>query len=79
MGFQDFYGNSEAVALVRGMLALAQLNSTRNPDAVAILQTLQIQAQGNTLKLSLTVPEDQLERLIRFGRPAGVRKVAAQR
>jgi hypothetical protein len=44
---------------------------------MAVLRSLMIQAQANTLKVSLTMPEDLLERLIQLSHgPARVKKVA---
>lgn len=54
------------VDVVRLLVSLVQLNR-QNPQAGAaasVLDTLKVQADANTVKLSLAIPEAQLEQLI---------------
>ena len=47
-------------------MAQMQVNN-QNPQAGAILNSLQVSAQGTTLNASLSVPEDQLQQIIKSG------------
>ncbi len=52
--------------VARFLASMAQLNMPEKDAAKfgLVLQSLDVQAQANTVKLSLTIPEDQLEKVI---------------
>lgn len=65
--------------VIRGLVALAQLNPNKlDVNALALLQTLVVTTERNTVKISLSIPEEQLERLLNTtGGHSRVRKVKA--
>ena len=54
-------------------VSMAQLQAAKYPDAAALAQSLVVTTQGSTVKISLSVPEDQLQQLVKP--KAAVRKV----
>jgi hypothetical protein len=69
----------DASALADVVRLLAQIGLMRNkdPEAAAILQTLNVTAKERTVSLSVSIPEGQMERIFRpHRRPARVRPAA---
>lgn len=66
--------------VVRFLVSLAQLNAPKGPGAevVAWLQRLSIATQSNTVKLSLSIPEAELEKLILSAKGRSARRTAAR-
>lgn len=61
----DTAQNATALAGVIQFLAnMAQLNSAQNPQAAAALQALSATANGTTVAVSLSLPEDQFQQLL---------------
>jgi hypothetical protein len=62
----DTAQNATALAGVLQLLAnLAQAQAAQNPGAAALLKSLTVTAQGNTLKIAMSLPEDQLQQLVK--------------
>jgi hypothetical protein len=53
--------------VVKLLINLAQMNAGQNQQAAALAQAVQVSASGNTLNVSLSLPEDQFQQLARFG------------
>lgn len=57
--------DAQNLAIVVRMLAsLAQANSQANPDLTSLLGAMMVTTDATSVKLSLTVPEDQFERIV---------------
>jgi hypothetical protein len=75
--------DKDATALadvVRFFIGLAQMSAQKDPKAaasMAFLQRLQLTTQGNVARLSLTVPEADLENFIRQAQAAAKQQAAA--
>ncbi len=61
------------------LASLAQMQATNDPAAMALLQSLKISTSGNVLNVSISLPEDQLQQIVkpkanmrRAARPARV-------
>jgi hypothetical protein len=62
----DTAENATAMAGVLQLLAnLAQAQAAQNPGAAALLKSLTVTAQGNTLKIAMSLPQDQLQQVIK--------------
>jgi hypothetical protein len=68
---------SALAGLLQLAVNLAQAQSNQNPQGGLLLKSLTATAQGNTVNVSLSVPQDQIQQLIkpgtnllRQGRPA---------
>lgn len=62
----DTAENATAMAGVLQLLAnLAQAQAAQNPGAAALLKSLMVTAQGNTLKIAMSLPQDQLQQVIK--------------
>ncbi len=53
--------------VVKLLINLAQMNAGQNQQAAALAQAVQVSASGNTLTVSLSLPEDQFQQLAKFG------------
>jgi hypothetical protein len=71
----------DASALADVVRLIAQLALVRNndPEAAAILKALSVSATANTVNLSLTLPEAQLERIFRPHQRSGKVRPASHR
>jgi hypothetical protein len=54
-------------------VSMAQLQASQHPEAAALAQSLVVSAQGSTVKITLSLPEDQIQQLVKP--KAAVRKV----
>ena len=54
-------GIVDALKLLAG---LAQMQASNDPQATALLQSLTVSAQGNSVNVGLSVPEDQFQQLV---------------
>jgi hypothetical protein len=64
----DTSDNAKALGdMVKLLISLAQMNASQNPQAAALAQSVQVSVSGNTLAVSLTLPEDQFQQLVRYG------------
>jgi hypothetical protein len=43
------------------------MNAGQNQQAAALAKSVQVSASGNTLNVSLSLPEDQFQQLAKFG------------
>jgi len=50
---------------VKMLAMLAQMQAANDPAAVALAQSLQVTASGSTLNVSISLPEDQLQQLVK--------------
>jgi len=53
--------------VIKLLISLAQMNAAQNQQAAALAQAVQVSASGNTLNVSLSLPEDQFQQLAKFG------------
>jgi hypothetical protein len=67
---EDATGMVNGLKFLLGMLAMNQNNPGQHQEALALLQNLSLTSQGNTVQMSLTIPEDQLEQVIRDSKSA---------
>ncbi len=47
------------------LVSIAQLQASKNPQAAALAQSLTVGTQGSTVKITLSVPEDQIQQLVK--------------
>ena len=52
-------------AVLQMLVSMAQLSASKNPQAAAVAQALAVTAQGSTVKITLSVPEDQIQQLVK--------------
>ena len=75
--------DKDATALadvVRFFVGMAQMSAQKDPKAaasLALLQRLNLKAEGNTVTLSLTVPEADLEKIIQYAQAMAKQQAAA--
>jgi hypothetical protein len=70
----DTAQNATALAGVVQFIAnLTQMHAAENPEAAALMKSLTVAAQGQTVTLALNVPQSQFESLIKSRPKAGVR------
>jgi hypothetical protein len=68
----------DVVRFLAGMATMNMGPSKGTPDAiVAVLQGLTVKSEGNVVNLTITVPEEQLEKLFK-SMPAGMKNPGAQ-
>jgi len=46
-------------------VSMAQLQASQHPEAAALAQSLVVSAQGSTVKVTLSLPEDQIQQLVK--------------
>ncbi len=66
--------------VVRFLIGMAQMGVQKDPNsaaALAFLQKIQLNTQGNTMRLSLSVPQAELEKIIKQAQTAAKQKVDA--
>src|SRR5207244_3518858 len=64
----DTAQNASALGdVVKLLINLAQMQASQNPQAAALAQSVQVNVSGNTLNVSLSLPEDQFQQLVKFG------------
>lgn len=51
--------------VVQLFVNMAQLQSAQHPEAAALAQSLVVGTQGNTVKITLSLPEDQIQQLVK--------------
>jgi hypothetical protein len=44
---------------------MAQLQAAQHPETAALAQSLVVTAQGSTVSIKLTLPEDQMQQLVK--------------
>jgi len=47
------------------LVNMAQLQDSQHPEAAALAQSLVVSTQGSTVKITLSVPEDQIQQLVK--------------
>jgi hypothetical protein len=47
------------------LVSLAQMQAAQNPDAAALAKSLVVSVQGDTLKVSLSLPQEQIQQLVK--------------
>jgi len=50
---------------VKMLAMLAQMQATKDPAAAALAQSLQVSTSGSTLNVSISLPEDQLQQVVK--------------
>jgi hypothetical protein len=55
-------------------VSMAQMSAAQHPEAAALAQSLMVTTQGSTVKITLSLPEDQFQQLVKPN-AAGRRKV----
>jgi hypothetical protein len=65
--------------LIKLLINLAQMNAGQNQQAAALAKAVQVSASGNTLNVSLSLPEDQFQQLARFGQKGDAVQVRPHR
>jgi hypothetical protein len=59
-------------AVLQMLVSVAQLSASKDPQAAALAQSVQVGTEGSTVKVSLSVPESQIEQL---AKPQAAHKV----
>jgi len=54
--------------MVKLLINLAQMNASKDPQAAQLAQQVQVSASGNLLTVTLSLPEDQFQQLVKFGK-----------
>jgi hypothetical protein len=76
----DTAQNATSLAdVIKLLINLAQMNAGQNQQAAALAQSVQVSASGNTLNVSLSLPEDQFQQLAKFGQKSGAVQVRPHR
>jgi len=57
--------------MVKLLINLAQMNASTNPQAAQLAQQVQVNASGTMLTVSLSMPEDQFQQLVKLGQRGG--------
>jgi len=52
-------------AVLQLLASMAQLSAAQHPEAAAVAQSLAVTTQGSTVKITLSVPEDQIQQLVK--------------
>ncbi len=47
------------------LVSIAQVQASQHPEAAALAQSLVVSTQGSTVKITLSVPEDQIQQLVK--------------
>jgi hypothetical protein len=72
--------DASALADVARLLAQIALMRNKNPEAAAVLRSLNVTASERTVNLTVSIPQEQMERIFRpHRRPARVRPAALRR
>ena len=54
--------------MVKLLINLAQMNASKDPQAAQLAQQVQVNTSGNLLTVTLSLPEDQFQQLVKFGK-----------
>jgi hypothetical protein len=57
--------------VVKLLISLAQMNASQNQQAAQLAQQVQVTASGNLVTVSLSLPEDQFQQLVKMGQKSG--------
>ena len=57
--------------MVKLLISLAQMNASKDPQAAQLAQQVQVSASGNVVTVSLSLPEDQFQQLVKIGKAGG--------
>jgi len=57
------------------LVMLAQMQAAKDPVAASLAQSLQISASGNNVNVSASLPEDQLQQVLKPHNKVAPRKV----
>jgi tellurite resistance protein len=52
-------------AVLQLLVSMAQLQASQHPEAAALAQSLVVGTQGSTVKITLSLPEDQIQQLVK--------------
>lgn len=64
----DTAQNAAALAgVIQLVTNLAQAQASQNPQAAMLLKSMTVTAQGNALNLTMTLPQDQIQQLVKPG------------
>jgi hypothetical protein len=68
----DTAANATALGdVVKLLISLAQMNAPQNAQAAQLAQQVQVTASGNVVTVSLSLPEDQFQQLVKIGQKSG--------
>jgi hypothetical protein len=56
---------SSVADVLKLFVSMAQLQASQHPEAAALAQSLVVSAQGSTVKITLSLPEDQIQQLVK--------------
>ncbi|HXB75056.1 MAG TPA: hypothetical protein VNY05_42885 [Candidatus Acidoferrales bacterium] len=56
---------------IKLLISLAQMNAGQNQQAAQLAQQVQVTASGNVVTVSLSLPEDQFQQLVKIGQKSG--------
>jgi len=65
--------------MVKLLISLAQMNASQNPQAAQLAQQVQVTASGNVVTVSLSLPQDQFQQLVKIGQNGGAMKSSPRR
>jgi hypothetical protein len=65
--------------VIKLLISLAQMNAGQNQQAAALAKAVQVSASGNTLNVSLSLPEDQFQQLVKFGQKSAAAQASPHR
>lgn len=65
--------------MVKLLISMAQMNAGQNQQAAQLAQQVQVSASGNVLTVSLSLPEDQFQQLLKLGQHNGAVQGRARR
>ena len=65
--------------MVKLLISLAQMNASQSPQAAQLAQQVQVTASGNVVTVSLSLPEDQFQQLVKIGQNGGAMKSSPRR
>ena len=53
--------------VIKLLISLAQMSANQNPQAAQLAQQVQVAASGNAVTVTLSLPEDQFQQLVKLG------------
>jgi len=56
---------------IKLLISLAQMQTSQNPQAAQLAQQVQVTASGNVVTVSVSLPEDQFQQLVKIGQKSG--------
>jgi hypothetical protein len=65
--------------MVKLLISLAQMNASQNQQAAQLAQQVQVTASGSLVTVSLSLPEDQFQQLVKIGQKSGAMQARPRR